>query len=268
MRTLAARTRALPQRDSDERNREGCEPNSSFVREHPTIASADALLVRLSCGGLMIVADLLDLAVRDFHYFRAQRLHDSSSTRAAKTRFGNSATGVARAQTQLAAAVGKKIEAGFVVATDYVATFPTLPGWIDDHRMLVKACHHALDIVLVERVKIALNQFFFDSHMACLLLAREVAAHPSHYRCYGCRQVGETLTRAQLMNHVSALVILVLLLFGPLAISWIEHNIELYCLGLGILATILGAGFSRELIVEAMREPVAISIAVIVAAVL
>ena len=68
------------------------------------------------------------------------------------------------------------------------------------------------------------------------------------------------------MNHVSALVILVLLLFGPLAISWIEHNIELYCLGLGILATILGAGFSRELVTEALREPVAISLAVIVAA--
>ena len=68
------------------------------------------------------------------------------------------------------------------------------------------------------------------------------------------------------MNHASALVILVLLLLGPLAISWIEHNIELYCLGLGILATILGAGFSRELVTEALREPVAISLAVIVAA--
>jgi len=70
------------------------------------------------------------------------------------------------------------------------------------------------------------------------------------------------------MNHASALVILVLLLFGPLAISWIEHNIELYCLGLGILATFLGAGFSRELIAEALQEPVAISIAVIAAALL
>src|SRR5882672_280660 len=115
MRTLAARTRALPQRDSDERNREGCEPNSSFVREHPTIASADALLVRPSCGGLMIVADLLDLAVRDFHYFRPQCLYDfpELGTRAAKERFGNSATAVARAQAQLAATVRKKIEAGF-----------------------------------------------------------------------------------------------------------------------------------------------------------
>ncbi len=70
------------------------------------------------------------------------------------------------------------------------------------------------------------------------------------------------------MNHVSALVILLLLLFGPLAITSIEHNIELYCLGLGILATYLGTGFSQELVNEAMHEPVAISIAVIVAALL
>ena len=46
------------------------------------------------------------------------------------------------------------------------------------------------------------------------------------------------------MNHTSALVILVLLLFGPLAITLIEHNIELYCLGLGVLATLLGTGFT------------------------
>src|ERR1700722_1610622 len=70
------------------------------------------------------------------------------------------------------------------------------------------------------------------------------------------------------MNHASAVVILALLLFGPLAVTWIEHNIEVYCLALGVLATLLGAGFTRELILEALHEPVAISIAVIVAALL
>src|ERR1039458_5446439 len=70
------------------------------------------------------------------------------------------------------------------------------------------------------------------------------------------------------MNHASAAVILVLLLFGPLAIAKIEHNIELYCLALGVLAHLLGAGFTRELISEALHEPVAISVAVIVAALL
>ena len=34
--------------------------------------------------------------------------------------------------------------------------------------MLVKACHDALDIVLIERGKIALNQFFFSGHVSHL----------------------------------------------------------------------------------------------------
>jgi len=38
------------------------------------------------------------------------------------------------------------------------------------------------------------------------------------------------------MNHMFALVILALLLFGPLAVATIEHNIELYCLALGVFA--------------------------------
>jgi predicted cation transporter len=70
------------------------------------------------------------------------------------------------------------------------------------------------------------------------------------------------------MNHTSAAVILVLLLFGPLAIAKIEHNIELYCLALGVLATLFGTGFTRELISEALHEPVAISVAVMFAALL
>ena len=68
------------------------------------------------------------------------------------------------------------------------------------------------------------------------------------------------------MNQASAAAILVLLLFGPIAVAKIEHNIELYCLALGVLATLLGAGFTRELVSEALHEPVAISVAVMVAA--
>ncbi|HYL59403.1 MAG TPA: DUF1646 family protein [Candidatus Acidoferrales bacterium] len=70
------------------------------------------------------------------------------------------------------------------------------------------------------------------------------------------------------MNHAAALAVLLLLLFGPLAVARIEHNLELYCLGLGVLATLLAGGFTGELVSEALREPVAISIAVIVAALL
>ncbi len=35
------------------------------------------------------------------------------------------------------------------------------------------------------------------------------------------------------MNHSSGVVILALLIFGPLAVTRIERNIELYCLALG-----------------------------------
>jgi len=121
----------------------------------------------------MIVADLLDLAVRDFHYFGPQRLHDFPvlRTRAAKERFGNSATAVARAQPQIATAVGKSIKADLVMAPDHIATFQTISGWVDDHGMLVKARHHGLDIVLVERVEIALDEFFFPGVFHCLTSA-------------------------------------------------------------------------------------------------
>src|SRR5208282_2516291 len=68
------------------------------------------------------------------------------------------------------------------------------------------------------------------------------------------------------MNHASALLILSLLLIGPLAVAKIEHNIEFYCLTLGILATLLGTGFTTDLVQEALHEPIAISVAVIVAA--
>jgi predicted cation transporter len=70
------------------------------------------------------------------------------------------------------------------------------------------------------------------------------------------------------MNHISALIILGLLLFGPLAVAKIEHNIEFYCLALGLLATLLGTGFTYDLVLEALHEPIAISVAVIVAALL
>src|SRR6266851_3748442 len=67
------------------------------------------------------------------------------------------------------------------------------------------------------------------------------------------------------MTPLPALLILVLLLFGPIAIKSIEHNLELYVLILGILATMLGPGFSAHLVHEALSEPIAISLAVIVA---
>ncbi len=70
------------------------------------------------------------------------------------------------------------------------------------------------------------------------------------------------------MNHLAAIIILLLLLVGPLVIRPIEHNLEPFILAVGIIATLFGQGFSAELIRHAMSEPIPITVAVIVAAII
>jgi predicted cation transporter len=70
------------------------------------------------------------------------------------------------------------------------------------------------------------------------------------------------------MNIGAAILILVLLLLGPLAAGFIERNLEAYIFALGIVATLVGPGFQRDLVLKAAREPALITIAVIVAGVL
>jgi predicted cation transporter len=65
------------------------------------------------------------------------------------------------------------------------------------------------------------------------------------------------------MNLPAAIVVLVLLLLGPLAVHFIERNIEAYILALGVAATLIGSGFDRELVAEALGEPVKLTLAVI-----
>jgi predicted cation transporter len=67
------------------------------------------------------------------------------------------------------------------------------------------------------------------------------------------------------MDGPTALVILALLLVGPLAVHWIERNIEFYFLGLGILSATLAEMWSGRLVEEALHHPLPISIAVVVA---
>ncbi|HUO05860.1 MAG TPA: DUF1646 family protein [Candidatus Binataceae bacterium] len=69
------------------------------------------------------------------------------------------------------------------------------------------------------------------------------------------------------MHHAAAIIILSLLVFGPVLTIRIERNLELYCLSLGVLATIIGPGFTVPLIISAMRVPAGICAAVIAAAV-
>jgi predicted cation transporter len=70
------------------------------------------------------------------------------------------------------------------------------------------------------------------------------------------------------MNFPAAIIILVLLLFGPLAVHFIEENIEAYIFIIGIVATLIGSGFNSQLVLKAAEEPIMITIAVVVAGVL
>jgi predicted cation transporter len=70
------------------------------------------------------------------------------------------------------------------------------------------------------------------------------------------------------MNEIAGLILLALLLFGPISLNIIEHNIEAYFLVLGIVATAIGEGFSAHLIEGALTEPLEISIAVLIAGLL
>ncbi|MGH7863933.1 MAG: DUF1646 family protein [Candidatus Binataceae bacterium] len=70
------------------------------------------------------------------------------------------------------------------------------------------------------------------------------------------------------MDGITAIIILALLSFGPLAVHRIEQNIEIYFLTLGLIATTLGGGWSIELVEDAVREPFPISIAVLVSGIL
>jgi predicted cation transporter len=70
------------------------------------------------------------------------------------------------------------------------------------------------------------------------------------------------------MTIVPAAAILILLLIGPLAVHYIERNIEAYCLLIGLVAVTLAGAWSEHLIRQALTEPLEISIAVIVAGVI
>jgi predicted cation transporter len=67
------------------------------------------------------------------------------------------------------------------------------------------------------------------------------------------------------MTVAAGLTILAFLLIGPLAVHFIERNIEIYCLLIGILAVSLGGMWSERLIRHALTEPLEISAAVVIA---
>jgi predicted cation transporter len=70
------------------------------------------------------------------------------------------------------------------------------------------------------------------------------------------------------MNFPAAIIVLLLLLVGPIAIHFIEQNIEVYVFVIGIVATLMGPGFDRRVILTAGEEPILITLAVVIAGIL
>jgi predicted cation transporter len=70
------------------------------------------------------------------------------------------------------------------------------------------------------------------------------------------------------MNHTAAIIIMLLLLIGPVAAPAIEQNIELYMLVIGLAATALSGNPSDVAIRSALRQPILIAVAVLIAGVI
>jgi len=70
------------------------------------------------------------------------------------------------------------------------------------------------------------------------------------------------------MNTVAAIAILVALFAGPILLAPIERNLEPYFLAVGIIAVSAARAWSIGLIIEALRAPILVTIAVVVAGVI
>ncbi len=68
-----------------------------------------------------------------------------------------------------------------------------------------------------------------------------------------------------MMNESFAIALIALLAAGPLAVRWVERNLEIFCLAAGVAASVLAGGFSRHAVRSALIEPDAITVAVVTA---
>ena len=67
---------------------------------------------------------------------------------------------------------------------------------------------------------------------------------------------------------VGLLIILALVLLLPFSIKWVEHNLEAFLFVMGIAAVLVSGLFSGSLVIHALKDPIMISLAVLVAGLL
>src|ERR1700739_3928503 len=103
----------------------------------------------------MIVADLLNPAVRDFDDFRTNSLDHFPVPRPStvKKRFGHAASRISGEHAEIAAAIRHQRESRFVIAPPLLASFEARTGSVDDRGRRMKAVHYALNVVAVEYVE-------------------------------------------------------------------------------------------------------------------
>src|SRR5215472_2662294 len=131
---------------------------------------------RLRCLGwqwAMVITDLLDFAISELDHFGADRFNHLVKTRtsAVEDRFRHAATRITGHHLQITTAVGHRRETGLVMALNLVAALEADASCIDYHRIAMEARHHRFQVVAIEGVEVALNQFFFESHFAHLHFA-------------------------------------------------------------------------------------------------
>ena len=67
---------------------------------------------------------------------------------------------------------------------------------------------------------------------------------------------------------VGLLIILALVLFLPFSVKWVEHNLEAFLFVMGIAAVLVSGLFSGSLVIHALKDPIMISLAVLIAGLL
>lgn len=67
---------------------------------------------------------------------------------------------------------------------------------------------------------------------------------------------------------IGLIIILVLVLFLPFFVKKVEHNLEIFLFIMGIAAVIVSGMFTSELLIHALKDPISITIAVLVAGLL
>jgi hypothetical protein len=114
----------------------------------------------------MVVANFFDSPVNDLNDFGTNRFDQLSVAwpRAMEIRFRDPAPGVSSEHPEIAATVWHQGEAGFIVPPHLLTSLKARAGRIQHYGILVEADHHSFDIVVVERVKVALDQLFLGGH--------------------------------------------------------------------------------------------------------